>query len=341
MTSVLVSSPYVSPSNSLRKLMIQVLIGLIPGTLAYVWFFGPGVVINIVIAIIFALLLEALILKLRNKPVKPHLTDCSAIVSAWLFAICLPVHSPWWLILTGISFTMIAGKHVYGGLGFNPFNPAMVGYVAVLISFPVEMTTWYLPGTISGETLGPGDALAYTFGLTDIQQWDALSAATPLDQYRTGLTQNLSDAEIRTSPVFGNFVGVGWEWIAAGWLIGGIWMLMKSTINWHIPVAVITGLMVPAAVFYLLTPQAVASPVFHLFAGSIMIGAFFIATDPVTAATTNMGRIYYGLMTGILVYIIRNWGGYPDGVAFAVLLANMCVPLIDYYTQPRIYGENE
>ena len=143
------------------------------------------------------------------------------------------------------------------------------------------------------------------------------------------------------SPVFGNFVGVGWEWIAAGWLIGGIWMLVKGTINWHIPVAVITGLMATAAIFYLLTPQSVASPVFHLFAGSIIIGAFFIATDPVTAATTNMGRIYYGLMVGILVYIIRNWGGYPDGVAFAVLLANMCVPLIDYYTQPRIYGENE
>ena len=341
MTSVLVSSPYVSPSNSLRKLMLQVLIALIPGTLAYLWFFGPGVLINIVIAVIVALSFETAILKLRNKPVRPHLTDFSAVVSAWLFAICLPMHSPWWLIVVGIAFTMIAGKHVYGGLGFNPFNPAMVGYVAVLISFPVEMTTWYLPGAVSGDTLGFSEALAYTFGLADIQQWDALSAATPLDQYRNGLTQNLSDTEIRTSPVFGNFVGVGWEWIAVGWLIGGIWMLVKGTINWHIPVAVISGLMVTAAVFYVLTPQSVASPVFHLFAGSIIIGAFFIATDPVTAATTNKGRIYYGLMIGILVYIIRNWGGYPDGVAFAVLLANMCVPLIDYYTQPRIYGENE
>ena len=341
MTSVLVSSPYVSPSNSLRKLMIQVLIGLIPGTLAYVWFFGPGVVINILIAISFALLFEALVLKLRHKPIQPHLTDFSAVVSAWLFALCLPMHSPWWLVVIGIGFTMIAGKHVYGGLGFNPFNPAMVGYVALLISFPVEMTTWYLPAAVSGETLGFGDALAYTFGYSDIQQWDALSAATPLDQCRTGLKQNLVDAEIRLSPVFGNFVGVGWEWIAGGWLIGGIWLLVQRTINWHIPVAVITGLMATATVFYLFTPESVASPVFHLFAGSIIIGAFFIATDPVTAATTNMGRIYYGLMIGILVYIIRNWGGYPDGVAFAVLLANMCVPLIDYYTQPRIYGENE
>ena len=321
--------------------MIQVLVGLVPGTLAYAWFFGPGVIINIVLAVIFAVLSEALVLRLRSKPIRPHLTDFSAVVSAWLFALCLPMHSPWWLIMIGIGFTMIAGKHVYGGLGFNPFNPAMVGYVALLISFPREMTTWYLPAAVSGDTLGLADSLAYTFGLSDIQQWDALSSETPLDQYRTGLKQNLSEVDIRTSPVFGDLVAVGWEWIAGGWLLGGFWLLYRRTINWHIPVAVIGGLLVTAILFYLLAPESVAPPHFHLLAGSIIIGAFFIATDPVTAATTNTGRICYGLMIGMLVYIIRNWGGYPDGVAFAVLLANMCVPFIDYYTQPRVYGENE
>ena len=341
MTSVLVSSPYVSPSKSLRQLMINVLVALIPGTLAYAWFFGPGVLVNIFIAVIFALILEALVLQLRHKPIKPHLTDFSAVVSAWLFALCLPMHSPWWLVVIGIGFTMIAGKHVYGGLGFNPFNPAMVGYVALLISFPKEMTTWYLPGVISAESLGLADSIAYALELADIQQWDALSSATPLDQYKTGLKQNLLAIDIRQSPVFGSIAGVGWDWIAGGWLIGGIWLLITRTIYWHIPTAVLTGLGATAIIFYLISPESVASPVFHLFAGSIIIGAFFIATDPVTAATTNMGRIYYGLMIGILVYIIRNWGGYPDGVAFAVLLANMCVPLIDYYTQPRIYGDHE
>ncbi len=341
MTSVLVSSPYVGPSKSLRHLMINVLVALIPGTLAYFWFFGLGVLINIVIAIIFALIFEALVLRLRHKPIKPHLADFSAIVSAWLFALCLPMHSPWWLVVIGMGFTMIAGKHVYGGLGFNPFNPAMVGYVALLISFPKEMTTWYLPGTFSAESLGLADSIAYALELADIRQWDALSSATPLDQYKTGLQQNLLAIDIRQSPVFGSIAGVGWDWIAGGWLIGGIWLLVTRTINWHIPTAVLTGLGVSAVIFYLISPESVASPVFHLFAGSIIIGAFFIATDPVTAATTNMGRIYYGLMIGILVYIIRNWGGYPDGVAFAVLLANMCVPLIDYYTQPRIYGDHE
>lgn len=340
MTSVLVSSPYVSPGKSLRRLMINVLIGLVPGTLAYIWFFGPGVLVNIVLAIIFALGFEALVLQLRKKPIKPHLTDFSAVVSAWLFALCLPMHSPWWMVLIGVGFTMIAGKHLYGGLGFNPFNPAMVGYVALLISFPREMTTWYLPEAVSGNTLSLADSLAYTFGLADIAQWDAMSSATPLDVFKTGMSQNLPATEILQSPVFGSFGGVGWEWIAGGWLLGGIWLLVSRTIYWHIPVAVLAGLGICALGFYLGNPETIASPLFHLLSGSIIIGAFFIATDPVTAATTIMGRIYYGLMIGILVYIIRSWGGYPDGVAFAVLLANMCVPFIDYYTQPRIYGDN-
>ncbi len=338
MTSVFVSSPYVSPGKSLRRLMINVNIGLIPGTLAYAWFFGVGVIINIVLAIIFALAFEGIILWLRKKPVKPHLSDYSAVVAAWLFALCLPMHSPWWLVAVGIGFSMIAGKHLYGGLGFNPFNPAMVGYVVLLISFPREMTTWYLPIAISGESIGFSDSLAYAFGLADIHQWDALSSATPLDQFKTLSGQNLPIDEIRQSPVFGNYFAVGWEWVAVGWLVGGIWLLFTRTIKWHIPVTVLVSSSVFAWVFYLTDPASVASPLFHLFSGSILIGAFFIATDPVTAATTDKGRIVYGIFIGSLVYVIRSWGGYPDGVAFAVLLANMCVPLIDYYTQPRVYG---
>ncbi|MCP4188537.1 MAG: RnfABCDGE type electron transport complex subunit D, partial [Gammaproteobacteria bacterium] len=310
MTSVIVSSPYVSPSKSLRQLMITVVIGLIPGTAAYIWFFGFGVLVNIVLAISFALAFEALVLWLRKKPIKPHLTDFSAVVAAWIFALCLPMHSPWWLVLIGIGFAMIAGKHLYGGLGFNPFNPAMVGYVALLISFPQQMTLWYLPEAISGVSLSLADSIAYSFGFVDIQQWDALTSATPLDQYKTGLKQNLLAGEILQSPIFGNFGGTGWEWIAGGWLIGGIWLLVSRTIFWHIPVAVLAGLTIMASGFYLTDPQSIGSPLFHLLSGSIVIGAFFIATDPVTAATTNRGRIIYGLMIGMLVYIIRSWGGY-------------------------------
>jgi len=340
MTSISVSSPQISPGSSLRRLMINVNIGLIPGTLTYAWFFGFGVIVNIILAIAFALAFEAVILWLRKKPLKPHLTDYSAVVAAWLFALCLPMHAPWWLVAVGIGFTMIAGKHLYGGLGFNPFNPAMVGYVVLLISFPVEMTSWYLPQAISGQSIGLLDSIAYSLGTADLQQWDALSSATPLDQLKTLTGQGLSISEIRLSPVFGNFVAVGWEWIAVGWFVGGLWLLYTRTIKWHIPAAVIGGISTCALAFYAYDPEHFVSPVFHLFAGAIILGAFFIATDPVTAATTDKGRIIYGILIGLLVYVIRAWGGYPDGIAFAVLLANMCVPLIDYYTQPRTYGEN-
>jgi electron transport complex protein RnfD len=340
MTSVKVFPPRISPSKSLRRLMINVNIGLIPGTLAYAWFFGIGVIVNIILAIAFAVSFEAVILWLRKKPLKPHLTDYSAVVAAWLFALCLPMHAPWWLVAVGIGFTMIAGKHLYGGLGFNPFNPAMVGYVVLLISFPVEMTTWYLPIAISGESIGLVDSITYSLGITDVRHWDALSSATPLDQFKTLSGQGLSASEIRLSPVFGNFVAVGWEWVAGFWFIGGLWLLYTRTIKWHIPVAVLGSTCICALAFYLYDTEQAASPVFHLFAGAIILGAFFIATDPVTAATTDKGRIIYGILIGLLVYVIRAWGGYPDGVAFAVLLANMCVPLIDYYTQPRVYGEN-
>lgn len=338
MSQVFVSSPYVAPGNSLKGLMIQVIIALLPGTLAYVWFFGLGVIVNILLAVLLALVFEAGILGLRSKPVMPHLTDYSAVVSAWLFALCLPMHSPWWLIAVGIGFCMVAGKHLYGGLGFNPFNPAMVGYVVLLISFPKEMTTWYLPVSISGESLSLSDSIAYALGSADVQQWDSLTSATPLDQIKTALGQNIAIGEIRQSPIFGRFAGEGWEWIAFWWFIGGLWLLVTRTIRWHIPTSLLAGVLLLSLVFYLLEPETSTSPIFHLLSGAVIIGAFFIATDPVTAATTDRGRIVYGLLIGLLIYVIRVWGGYPDGVAFAVLLANMCVPLIDYYTQPRVYG---
>lgn len=339
MTSVIVSSPYVAPGNSLKRLMIQVIVALLPGTIAYAWCFGPGVTINITLAVIFALAFEAAILKLRGKPVLPHLTDFSAVVAAWLFALCLPMHAPWWLVLIGIGFTMIAGKHLYGGLGFNPFNPAMVGYVVLLISFPREMTTWYLPLALNEQPLNLADSIAYAFGNVDISRWDAFTSATPLDQVKTAVGLQIPVSEIRQAPLFGQWAGEAWEWIAFWWFIGGLWLLYTRTIRWHIPVSLLFAVLIVSTLFYSIDAAVYASPLFHLLSGAVVIGAFFIATDPVTAATTNLGRLIYGAMIGLLIYVIRVWGGYPDGVAFAVLLANLCVPLIDYYTQPRVYGE--
>ena len=339
MSNAPLSSPYVSPDKPLKTLMLQVILALLPGTAAYAWFFGPGVLVNIALAIVFALAFEAAILRLRARPVWPHLTDFSAVVAAWLFALCLPMHSPWWLVLVGIGFTMIAGKHLYGGLGFNPFNPAMVGYVVLLISFPREMTTWFLPAQVSGEQLSLADSLAYSFGLADTSRWDGLTGATPLDHVKTALGQEIPFSETRNAPLFGYFGGKGWEWIAAAWLLGGLWMLYVRTIRWQIPFSLLAAVVAISSLFYLIDAESYASPVFHLLSGAVVIGAFFIATDPVSAATTDLGRLIYGAMIGLLIYVIRVWGGYPDGVAFAVLLANMCVPLIDYYTRPRVYGE--
>ncbi len=332
-------SPFITPSATTNRMMLNVVIALIPGTLAYAWYFGPGVLINVAFASLLAIAIEAVVLWLRQRPLKPYLGDYSALVTAWLFALSIPMHSPWWLIATGIGFAMIAGKHLYGGLGFNPFNPAMVGFVVVLIAFPKEMTTYFPPNELATQTLGLVDSLRYLLGLADTAQWDALTSATPLDHYKTSLGMDLTISEIRQSPLFGDFGGVGWEWIANWWFVGGLFLLATRTIRWHIPVATILSLAAIATIFWLIDPDSTASPAFHVFSGGLMLGAFFIATDPVTAATTPKGRLVYGALIGLLIYIIRSWGSFPDGVAFAVLLANMATPLIDYYTQPRVYGE--
>ncbi len=334
------ASPFVPSPNSTNRMMRDVLYALVPGTLTYAWFFGVGVLINIILSIVFALCFEAFVLYLRKRPIKPYLNDYSAVVTAWLFALCIPMHSPWWLIAIGMGFAMIAGKHLYGGLGFNPFNPAMIGYVVLLISFPKEMTTWFLPTTVSGESLSLMDSLSITFMGADIHQWDALTSATPLDTHKTGIGLNQMTSEIHTSPIFSHFAGIGWEWISAAWLLGGLYLLYKRVINWHIPVMVILGISSVSFVFFMLDPDSSASPLFHVLSGGVLLGAFFIATDPVTASTTVKGRLIYGFFIGALTYVIRTWGGYPDGIAFAVLLGNIAVPLIDYYTQPRLYGTN-
>ena len=340
MNHKLVSSSGDTLSESLPRMMLQVIIALVPGTIAYAWHFGPGVLINIALAIVFAVMFEAAILKLRNRPAMPQLTDLSAIVSGWLFALCLPMHSPWWLVLVGIAFTMTAGKHLYGGLGFNPFNPAMVGYVVLLISFPQEMTTWHLPLSLHQQPPGLIESIHYTLVLSDTHIWDTMTSATPLDQLKTAVGQDIPITEVQQAPLFGQWAGEGWEWVALWWLVGGLWLLFTRTIRWHIPVALILAVLLSSLSFHLIDPETYASPRFHLLSGAVIIGAFFIATDPVTAATTDLGRLIYACLIGLLIYVIRNWAGYPDGVAFAVLLANMCVPIIDYYTRPRVYGQS-
>lgn len=334
------TSPHLSGENSVAAMMRQVLYALVPGTLALIWFFGWGVLINLVLAIIFATGLEALVMTVRKRPVKPALADYSAVVTAWLLAITIPPLSPWWLTLVAIFFAIVVAKHLYGGLGYNPFNPAMVGYVVCLISFPVQMTSWLPPSGLAEHSVGLLTTLQaiFTGHLPAQLSWDAITMATPLDNLKTETSLGKTLSEIRSEPLYGSLAGLGWEWAANFFALGGFWLIYKKIITWHVPVALIVSLGVMAALFSLGNPDNFPPPTFHVFSGGAILGAFFIATDPVSGATSPRGRIVFGAGVGVLTYIIRTWGGYPDGIAFAVLLMNMAAPTIDYYTQPHVFG---
>jgi electron transport complex protein RnfD len=334
------SSPHTGRPNRVEKVMLQVILALIPGTIAMVFYFGWGVLINMVLAVTAAVGFEALMMKLRKRPVLPPLLDLSAVLTALLFAIAIPPLLPWWLVVLGMAFAIIMVKQMYGGLGYNPFNPAMAAYVLLLISYPVEMTSWLPPVLLTEHSLSLTQILGIKFAGTLPQglTMDAISMATPLDEMRTKLDLNQMISEIRTSPLWGDFGGHGWEWVGNWFLMGGIWMVYKRTITWQIPLAFLGGLVGMATLFWLFDQESYPIPLFHVFSGGAILGAFFIATDPVTASTTRIGQLIYGVSIGALVYIIRTWGGYPDAVAFAVLLMNMAAPTIDYYTRPRVYG---
>jgi electron transport complex protein RnfD len=325
---------------SVAAVMRQVLYALVPGIAAHVWFFGPGVLVQILLAVLFALAFEALMLRIRGRDVRLFLGDFSAVVTAVLFALCIPPLAPWWIALVAMLFAVVVAKHLYGGLGQNLFNPAMVGYVVVLISFPQDMTQW-LPPRALGGAMGLPETLTviFTGQLPPALTWDALTQATPLDAIKTGIESGRTMPEIRQAGIFGDFGGLGWEWIANWYALGGLWLLYRRVISWHVPLAVIGSVILLSLPAYLLDPGSNPVPLQHVFSGALVLGAFFIATDPVSGCTSTLGRLWFGVGVGVLTLVIRRWGGYPDGVAFGVLLMNMAAPLIDRYTRPRAYGE--
>jgi electron transport complex protein RnfD len=324
-------------------IMRRVLFALVPAMLCHTWYFGPGLLFNFALTAVAALLTEAAVLKLRGRPTRHALRDCSALVTAALLSFALPPFVPFWIPMIGGAISITLAKQLYGGLGKNLFNPAMVGYVFLILSFPVEMTQWLPPrmGDLDYRPLSVGEHASYVFTgevPADVTV-DALTRATPLDLVKEGLREDRPFAEIRGGSLFGDFGGRGWEWVANFVALGGLYLLYAGTIRWHIPTTFLAGLLVPATVLYLVDPNAYATPAFHLFSGATMLGAFFIATEPVSAAGTDRGRLIYGAGIGVLVYVLRTWGTYPDGVAFSVLLMNGTVPLINRYTRPRIYGQ--
>ncbi|MCM8595852.1 MAG: RnfABCDGE type electron transport complex subunit D [Candidatus Accumulibacter sp.] len=329
--------PYLLQAHtSVRRVMVQVLVALLPGIGAYVWLIGPSILLQLLVASLAALLAEALMLRLRGRPLGLFLSDGSALVTAWLIALTFPPLAPWWLITVGTLLAIVVAKHLYGGLGQNPFNPAMIAFAACIVSFPALMSQW----PVLGLKLTLVEQLEMIFGLAP--RIDALSGATPLDALKTALKIGEGNIDIptllATQEVFGTFAGRGWEWVTAGYLLGGLWLWQRKVIHWQAPAGFICGLSLLAGALWLWNPERFASPLFHLFSGGAMLGAFFIVTDPVSGCTTTRGRLIFGFLAGVIAYTIRVFGGYPDGVAFAVLLLNLCVPLIDMYTRPPIFG---
>jgi len=347
MSFKIASSPHQHSQKNTAQLMKLVALAAVPGIVVQAYFFGYGALIQLLLAIITALSCEAAVLAIRGKRIKVKLLDHSALVTALLLAVAIPSYAPWWLIVIGTAFAIVVVKQLYGGLGNNLFNPAMAAYVLLLVSFPLPMTSWLPAAPVQHLSIGPVDAVCAIF--TDFscsgysvsqlrQDADGISMATPLDTLKTDLSQGYTTAESMKKPVFGWLSGEGWFWVNVAYLLGGLFLLQQKVIQWRIPVAVLGSLFGCSLLAWLISPDTNASPIFQLFSGATMLAAFFIATDPVSASTTEKGRLIFGALIGVLVFLIRSYGGYPDAFAFAVMLANMTVPLIDYYTQPRTYG---
>lgn len=347
MKLTLASSPHHHIQRDTGAVMRLVCYAAIPGILAQLVLFGWGLLVQLVLACITAAVAEALVLKARGKSVSRTLTDYSAVLTAVLLALSIPPLAPWWIIVLGTLFAIVVVKQLYGGLGFNMFNPAMAAYVMLLISFPVQMTTWLAPQYLLENSASLGDAIAMIFSGYTLEGYsiaqlqsgiDGVSMATPLDHVKTAIVSGQTYTEaLNVSFMYGS-TGAGWFWVSLGYLVGGLFMLQQRVISWHIPGSMIASVIIVSALFDVIAPDQNPSPYFHLINGSVIVGAFFIATDPVSASTTPRGRIVFGALIGFWIVIIRLFGSYPDAIAFAVIIMNMAVPLIDYYTQPRTYG---
>ncbi|QHF43467.1 electron transport complex subunit RsxD [Pseudomonas sp. S35] len=305
------------PQQALKR----VLLATLPGVAVMCVFYGWGVLINLALAGGCALLMDAGAQRLRGQPGG----DLSSLVSATLLALALPPYCPWWLCVAAVASALLLGKHLYGG-NRNPFNPAMVGLALMLVAFPQPMTHW--PATHGLDLLA---SLQQVFGLHGDAP-DAWAQATALDSLR--LNKSLTVDELFTSnPAFGHFGGKGGEWVSLAYLAGGLWLLRERVFSWHAPAGMLGSLFVISLLCWNGSgSDSNGSPLFHLLTGATLLGAFFIVTEPVSGPKSPGARLLFGAGVGLLTYVIRSWGSYPDGVAFAVLLMNLAVPALDRLT---------
>jgi Na+-translocating ferredoxin:NAD+ oxidoreductase subunit D len=319
-------SPHTYGKESTQKLMLNVVVALIPALIASVFYFGIGAIIVTTTSVASCLLFEYLIQRfILKKPIS--ITDGSAIVTGLLLAFNLPSNIPVLIIVIGSFISIAVAKMTFGGLGNNPFNPALVGRVFMLISFPVQMTSWPVP---------KGFGTGYI---------DAVTGATPLAIIKEGLkngeplSQLMDKIPTPAQMFLGNMGGSMGEVAAVALLIGFIYLLLKKVITWHIPVSVIGSMAIFTTILWLANPEKNADPMFHILAGGVLLGAIFMATDYVTSPMNPKSMIIYGCGIGIITVIIRVWGAYPEGVSFAILIMNAFVPLMNAYIKPKRFGE--
>ena len=339
MSSKPISGPHVNAGGSVDIIMRKVILALLPATSFGILLFGWPALYLTVVTLISALLFELLCLKIKGLKPKPYLLDGSALVTGLLVAMTLPPWAPWWIGVIGSAIALMLGKHVYGGLGQNLFNPAMLARVALLISFPIEMTTW-----VDVKPMFSGPSLLDSFAITFANSIpDAMTGATTLGAVKTGFSLNLTLADL-LSDYSGVLAFIGWERGSLGEtsslliLLGGVWLMRQGIIQWHIPLSLIGSILLLAIVFHWHDPHRYLNAWVHINSGAVMLVAFFIATDYVTSPNTPLGQLLFGAGCGLLIFVIRTWGGYPEGTGFAILLMNSVTPIIDHYIKPRIYG---
>ena len=316
-------SPHVHGGDSVKKNMYGVLIALIPAFLVSLYFFGLGALIVTATSVAACLFFEWAIGKFLMKKETTTICDGSAVITGVLLAFNLPSNLPIWIIILGALFAIGVGKMSFGGLGNNPFNPALAGRVFLLLSFPVQMTSWPVVGQLT----------AYT---------DATTAATPLNlmkQIAGGNIEALKDLPSSFDLLIGNNGGCLGEVSALALLLGLAYMLWKKIITWHIPISILATVFVFSGIMYLVDPELYVSPVLQLLTGGLMLGAIFMATDYVTSPMSKKGMLIYGVCIGLLTVIIRLFGAYPEGMSFAILIMNAFTPLINTYCKPKRFGE--
>ena len=304
---VVSGTPHVRSKESIQSIMRDVIIALVPATAAGIYYFGLRALILIVAAIISAVFFEWLYEKITKKPVT--INDLSAVVTGLLLAMNLPASAPVWVAIVGSAFAIIFAKQLFGGLGQNFINPALAGRAFLLASYPTEMTTWVVPNGLAA---------------------DAATYATPLAQLKNGAL----DASLGQL-VMGQVGGTIGETCAIALIIGGIYLLYKHVISWKIPVIYIATVFI---LFAVIGRHGMRMPLQEIFAGGVMLGGIFMATDYASSPVTHKGQVIFAVGAGLLTYLIRTFGGYPEGVSYSILIMNCCVPLIERFTEPTIFG---